>query len=119
MRIVALIDQADVIERILRHLGLWEAGVRVDSARDPPQPAEPIIEAWLEDPFPDYDHEPVFAQNREQRQRRGAPRRPSFSRISALWLAKSGFPEYGARPAPRKNQRLISMAPSGSLRPLH
>jgi hypothetical protein len=63
MRIVALIDQADVIERILRHLGVWEAGVRVESARDPPQPAEPILEPWLEDPFPDYDHEPVFAQN--------------------------------------------------------
>jgi hypothetical protein len=63
MRIVALIDQADVIERILRHLGVWEAGVRVESARDPPQPAEPILEPWLENPFPDYDHEPVFAQN--------------------------------------------------------
>jgi len=35
MRIVALIDEAAVIERILRHLGLWEAGVRVDAARDP------------------------------------------------------------------------------------
>jgi len=63
MRIVALIDQAEVIERILRHLGLWEAGVRVESARAPPEPAEPIIEPWLDDPFPDYDHEPVFAQN--------------------------------------------------------
>jgi hypothetical protein len=63
MRIVALIDQADVIERILRHLGLWEAGVRVESARDPPDPAEPIIEPWIDDPFPDYDHEPVFAHN--------------------------------------------------------
>ena len=60
MRIVALIDEADVIERILRHLGLWEAGVRVESARDPP---EPIIEPWLGDPLPDYDYEPVFAHN--------------------------------------------------------
>jgi hypothetical protein len=63
MRIVALIDEAAVIERILRHLGLWEAGVRVDAARDPPKPAEPVIEPWLDDPFPDYDHEPVFAGN--------------------------------------------------------
>jgi hypothetical protein len=39
------------------------ARVRVESARDPPEPAEPIIEPWLEDPFPDYDHEPVIAQN--------------------------------------------------------
>jgi hypothetical protein len=64
LRIVALIDEAAVIERILRHLGLWEAdGVRVDAARDPPEPAEPVIELWLDDPFPDYDHEPVFAEN--------------------------------------------------------
>ena len=62
MRIIALIDEADVIERILRHLGLWEVGVRVDAARDPPEPAEPDIEPWLDDPFPDYDNEPVFAQ---------------------------------------------------------
>jgi len=63
MRIVALIDEAAVIERILRHLGLWEAGVRVDAARDPPEPVEPVIELWLDDPFPDYDNEPVFAEN--------------------------------------------------------
>ena len=63
MRIVALIDEAAVIERILRHLGLWEAGVRVDAARDPPEPDEPVIEPWLDDPFPAYDNEPVFAEN--------------------------------------------------------
>jgi len=63
MRIVALIDDEAVIERIPRHLGLWEAGVRVESARAPPEPDEPILEPWLDDPFPDYDHEPVFAQN--------------------------------------------------------
>ena len=74
MCIIALIDEAAVIERILRHLGLWEAGVRVDTARDPPEPVEPVIppspfgyggqaEPWLDDPFPDYDHEPVFAEN--------------------------------------------------------
>ena len=56
---MALIDEAPVIERILRHLGLWEAGVRVDAARDAPLPVEPIIEPILDDPFPDYDHEPV------------------------------------------------------------
>jgi hypothetical protein len=32
IRIVALIDEAAVIERILRHLGLWEVGMRVDAA---------------------------------------------------------------------------------------
>ena len=72
MRVIALIDEADVIERILRHLGLWEAGVRVDAARDPPETVEPVIEPLLDlsacdvqagDPFPDYDNEPVFARN--------------------------------------------------------
>jgi len=63
LRIVALIDEAALIERILRHLGLREAGVRVDAARDPPEPAEPVIEHWIDDPFPDYDHEAVFAEN--------------------------------------------------------
>ena len=61
--LIARIDEAAVIERILRHLGLWEAGVRVDPARDPPEPAEPVIEPWLDDTFPDYDQEPVFAEN--------------------------------------------------------
>lgn len=35
MRIIALIDEAEVMERALRHLGWWETGVRVGSARDP------------------------------------------------------------------------------------
>ena len=32
-------------------------------ARDPPQPVEPVIEPGLDDRFPGYDHEPVFAEN--------------------------------------------------------
>lgn len=55
MRIVALIDEADVIARILCHLGLWEAGVGVEPARDQTEPAESMIELWLDDPFPDHD----------------------------------------------------------------
>jgi hypothetical protein len=35
----------------------------VESARDPPEPIGPVIEPWLDDPFPNYDHEPVFAEN--------------------------------------------------------
>lgn len=62
MRIVALINERDIIERILRHLGLWEPSVRVVPARDPP--GEEFVRAgsdpWLdEDPFPDYEQEPV------------------------------------------------------------
>jgi hypothetical protein len=56
-----LIDDRDVIERILRHLGLWEQGVRVAPARAPPEIAEWVIEPWLDDPFPDYDTEPIMA----------------------------------------------------------
>ena len=59
MRIVSLLDDRAVIERILRHLGLWEQGVRVHSGTDPPSP--PFIEPCLDDPFPDYDTEPVMA----------------------------------------------------------
>jgi hypothetical protein len=59
MRIVSLIDQEDVIERILRHLGLWQEGPRVHSGTDPP--GETTLDPWLDDPFPDYDTEPVVA----------------------------------------------------------
>ncbi len=52
MRIVALIDDRVVIERILRHLGLWETGVRVSPARAPPEPGEWVIEPCYDDPFP-------------------------------------------------------------------
>ncbi len=71
MRIVSLIDERAVIERILRHLGLWEQGVRVTPARAPPEVAGRVIppspigyggqaEPWLDDPYPDYDTEPVM-----------------------------------------------------------
>ena len=53
-------DERDVIERILRHLGLWELGVRVASARAPPPPAEWVLDPCFDDPFPDYDTEPVM-----------------------------------------------------------
>ncbi|MDP8274896.1 MAG: transposase [Candidatus Euphemobacter frigidus] len=63
MRIVALINERDVIERILRHLGLWSADSSDRPARDPP--FEVFIknssDPWLEDdPFPDSDDEPVI-----------------------------------------------------------
>jgi len=61
MRIVSLIDNREVIGRILRHLGLWAKGIRVHSGTDPP--AETTIEPWLDDPFPDYDTEPVMYAN--------------------------------------------------------
>ena len=56
---MALINERDVIERILRHLGLWEQGVRVTPARAPPEIAEWVVEPCFNDPFPDYDTEPA------------------------------------------------------------
>jgi hypothetical protein len=55
MRIVALIDEREVIERILRHLGLWQQGVRVTSGPDPP--GDWVIEPCFEDALPDYETE--------------------------------------------------------------
>jgi hypothetical protein len=72
MRIAALIDDRAVIDlpamlrialqagRILRRLGLWGQGVRVLMARALPEIAEWVIEPCYDDPFPDYDTEPVM-----------------------------------------------------------
>jgi hypothetical protein len=61
MRIVSLIDDHAVIEKILRHLGLGEEGVRVHTGSDPPPST--VVEPWLDDPFPDYDTEPILFAN--------------------------------------------------------
>ncbi len=67
MRIVALIDERAVIERILRHLGLWEQGVGVSPTTGPPAsaPGGWGIEPLLDTPLPDYDTEPVMAYANE------------------------------------------------------
>jgi len=63
MRIVSLIDEREVIEKMLKCLGLWQQGVRVDSQRqtgtDPPG-GDWVYEPIDQDPFPDYDTEPVL-----------------------------------------------------------
>jgi hypothetical protein len=48
------LDDAD---RILRHLGLWQEGVRVHSGTDPT--GETTLDPWPDDQFP--DTEPVIA----------------------------------------------------------
>jgi hypothetical protein len=64
MRIVALLDDRTVIERILRHLGLWEQGVRVSPSTGPPASSAAfagcIIDPLCDDVFPDYDTETVM-----------------------------------------------------------
>ena len=54
MKLVALIDDNDVIEKILRHLDLWPENSL--PARAPPRPIiqDYIIEPFLDD-YPDYD----------------------------------------------------------------
>ena len=59
MRIVSLIDEEDVIERILRHLGLWQEGCACIPA--PTRRAKRPSIRGSSDPFPDYDTEPVVA----------------------------------------------------------
>ena len=55
MRIVSLIDDRAVIERIRRHLGLWQQGLRVSSTTGPPAViVDRVIEPYCDDPFPDY-----------------------------------------------------------------
>ena len=57
MRIVSLINDGQIIERILRHVGLWvneirNHGVRISPSTGPPTMG--VIEPWLDDPLPDY-----------------------------------------------------------------
>ena len=63
MRMVSLINERDVIEKILKCLGFWQQGVRVEpnahSGTDPPV-GDWVYEPWEQDPFPDYDTQPVL-----------------------------------------------------------
>jgi len=62
MKIIALIDDGKVIEKILKHLGLLavnpEPWIGYESARGPPERADGYsYEPHLEDPMPDYESE--------------------------------------------------------------
>ena len=62
MKLIALIDDDEVIEKILRHLRLWpEQTAPACLSRAPPPGGERIVELCFDDPFPDYDTEPVMA----------------------------------------------------------
>ena len=78
MRIVSLINDAQIVERILRHVGLWvdevcNHGVRISPRTGPPveelvavagifERGQLVIEPWLDDPMPDYDSNPPLWQ---------------------------------------------------------
>jgi hypothetical protein len=71
MRIVSLINDAQIIERILRHVGMWVNDicnhcVRIAPSTGPPveksvavsgnfERGQLVIEPWLDDPMPDDD----------------------------------------------------------------
>ena len=65
MRPVSLINDAQIVERILRHVGLWvdevcNHGVRISPSTGPPatetiECGQLVIEPWLDDPMPDDD----------------------------------------------------------------
>ena len=71
MSIVSLINDAQIIERILRHIGMWVSevwnnGVRIAPGTGPPvgesvaaariiDRGQLVIEPWLDDQMPDYD----------------------------------------------------------------
>ncbi len=77
MRIVSLINDAQIIERILRHVGsrgvdqwvneVCKHGVRIAPSTGPPatetiECGQLVIEPWLNDPMPDYDSNPPLWQ---------------------------------------------------------
>ena len=77
MRPVSLINDAQIIERILRHVGsggidrwvneICNHGVRIAPSTGPPatetiERGQLVIEPWLDDPMPDYDCNPPLCQ---------------------------------------------------------
>ena len=59
MRVIAVIDNPSVIEKILRHLNLWCGPAKFAPARPPPsaEPPEPEPQFIIDsDPMPDYEN---------------------------------------------------------------
>jgi len=61
--LIALLDDPAVIEKILRHLRLWpeQPAPACLSRAPPPTGVDRVIEPFFDDPFPDYNTEPVMA----------------------------------------------------------
>jgi len=57
MRVIAVIDQRAVVEKILRHLGLWSGTPLLAPARAPPD-ADPG--PWIREPCDDVDPMPDY-----------------------------------------------------------
>ncbi len=57
MRVIAVIDQRVVIEKILRPLGLWSGTPLLAPARGPPDAGAGL---WTREPFDDVDPMPDY-----------------------------------------------------------
>ncbi len=57
MRVIAVIDQREVVEKILRHLGLWSGTPLLASAR---APADANVGPWTREPCDDVDPMPDY-----------------------------------------------------------
>ncbi len=100
MRIVSLIDEEDVIERILRHLGLWQEGERVHCGTDPS--GETTLDPWLDDRLPRLRHRTGHGVLRHLK-RPAAPERASRTPCSAVPSAPAAaFSGCGRAPQPEK-----------------
>ena len=68
MKLIALLDDPVVVEKILRHLKLWPEQTgpaclsRAPPSIPPPDGGERIVELCFDDPFPDYDTEPACCE---------------------------------------------------------
>ena len=66
-KLIARLDAPSVVEKILRHLKLWPEQAepaclsRAPPSIPPPDGGERIVELCFDDPFPDYDTEPLMA----------------------------------------------------------
>ena len=115
MRIVSLIDQEDVIERILRHLGLWQEGVRRCIAAATRRAKRPSIRGST-------TSSPTTTPNRSWRS--PPPETPGSARVRLSHSLFSGAQRSGgsffglwARAATRKSPCLTSGPTLVTLRP--
>src|SRR5262249_17989971 len=101
---IAAIDQLEVVEKILRHLGLWNGGPDFAPARAPPDPAGPKMSSPTEDQPPE---RPLLPLHPAVRRWSASRRCPSASRWLPLLLQREE--RSGERIPQTKTSRLESL----------
>jgi hypothetical protein len=98
MRVIAFIENEDVIKKILKHLGLWDIKRKPSPrANAPPidvfpaydQTPVPTADDYLADP--DYPVEAYFYEVAPSRQRRRSSQERKLTGLPGRNLAKTGF----------------------------